>query len=152
VVFDSLNEFLAAVKRGEPKRNLIAVIRPQGPAANKIPELHILNPFLFVLLGRWYKAALKTDRRMSSASGKTPAAIHVTLEAARGGPPGRVRTGNRSRLDAEAGRLEPAGGGGVLRVDAGRGLAGAGGRRAGAVRALPRPGQRNRHGGVRLRA
>jgi phosphogluconate dehydratase len=106
VVFDGQDEFLAAFKRGELERDLIAVVRFQGPAANGMPELHNLSPSLSVLLGRGFKVALVTDGRMSGASGKTPAAIHVTPEAARGGPLARVRTGDLIRLDAEAGRLE----------------------------------------------
>ena len=106
VVFDDQDDFIAAFKRGELERDLIAVVRFQGPAANGMPELHNLSPSLSVLLNRGFKVALVTDGRMSGASGKTPAAIHVTPEAARGGPLARVRDGDLIRLDAETGRLD----------------------------------------------
>jgi phosphogluconate dehydratase len=82
------------------------VVRFQGPVANGMPELHNLSPTLGVLQDRGFKVALVTDGRMSGASGKVPAAIHVTPEAARGGTIARVRTGDLVRLDAEAGVLE----------------------------------------------
>ncbi len=89
----------------------VVVVRFQGPKANGMPELHSLTPTLSVLLDRGLKVALVTDGRMSGASGKVPAAIHISPEAADGGPLARLRDGDIVRLDAEAGRLD------VLRVD-----------------------------------
>ena len=97
---------LAAFKRGELDRDFIAVVRFQGPRANGMPELHSLTPTLSVLLDRGYRVALVTDGRMSGASGKVPAAIHVTPEAAEGGALARVRDGDIIRLDALRGVLE----------------------------------------------
>ena len=84
----------------------MAVVRFQGPKANGMPELHKLTPALAVLQDRGFKVALVTDGRMSGASGKVPAAIHVTPEALDGGPIGRVRDGDMVRVDAKNGRLE----------------------------------------------
>lgn len=106
VVFDSQAELLAAFNAGELERDLVAVVRFQGPAANGMPELHKLTPPLGVLQGRGFKVALVTDGRMSGASGKVPAAIHVTPESHAGGPLGRVQTGDVIRLDARTGSLE----------------------------------------------
>jgi phosphogluconate dehydratase len=106
VVFDDQEELLEAFRRGELDRDFIAVVRFQGPASNGMPELHNLSPTLGVLLDRGFKVALVTDGRMSGASGKTPAAIHVTPEAAEGGPLARIETGDLIRLDAETGRLD----------------------------------------------
>jgi phosphogluconate dehydratase len=106
VVFNDQDELLAAFKRGELDRDFIAVVRFQGPKANGMPELHSLSPTLSVLLDRGRKVALVTDGRMSGASGKTPAAIHVTPEAEAGGPLAYVRDGDMIRLDAERGELE----------------------------------------------
>ena len=106
IVFDDQDELIAAFKRGELDRDFIAVVRWQGPRANGMPELHNLTPTLGVLLDRGHKVALVTDGRMSGASGKVPAAIHVTPEAAAGGAIGKVRTGDIVRLDAEQGVLE----------------------------------------------
>ena len=106
LVFDSQDDFLAAFGRGELDRDFVAVVRFQGPKANGMPELHGLSPPLAVLQDRGRRVALVTDGRMSGASGKTPAAIHVTPETADGGPLGRVRDGDIIRLDAEAGALE----------------------------------------------
>ena len=92
---------MAAFKRGELDRDFVAVVRFQGPKANGMPELHNLTPPLGVLLDRGFKVALVTDGRMSGASGKVPAAIHVTPEAADGGPLAHVRDGDIIRLDAE---------------------------------------------------
>jgi phosphogluconate dehydratase len=105
-VFDDQESFLAAFKAGELDQDFIAVVRFQGPQANGMPELHSLSPALGVLQDRGHKVALVTDGRMSGASGKTPAAIHVTPEAACGGPLARVREGDIIRLDADAGVLE----------------------------------------------
>ncbi|MFN3521589.1 MAG: phosphogluconate dehydratase [Phenylobacterium sp.] len=106
VVFEDQEQVIDAFKRGELNRDFIAVVRFQGPKANGMPELHSLTPTLGVLLDRGFKVALVTDGRMSGASGKVPAAIHVTPEAADGGPLARVRDGDVIRLDAEAGVLE----------------------------------------------
>ncbi|WP_349251959.1 phosphogluconate dehydratase [Azoarcus sp. L1K30] len=106
IVFDSQEALGEAFKRDELKRDFIAVIRFQGPRANGMPELHRLTPFLGVLQDAGHRVALVTDGRMSGASGKVPAAIHVTPEVANGGPLGKVRTGDLLRLDAEAGTLE----------------------------------------------
>ena len=106
VVFDDQDDFLAAFKAGELDKDFIAVVRFQGPKANGMPELHSLSPALGVLQDRGRKVALVTDGRMSGASGKTPAAIHLTPEAAGGGPIGRLRTGDIIRLDADKGVLQ----------------------------------------------
>jgi phosphogluconate dehydratase len=106
IVFDDQDAFLAAFKAGELDRDFVAVVRFQGPKANGMPELHSLSPALGVLQDRGRKVALVTDGRMSGASGKTPAAIHLTPEAADGGPIARIRTGDLIRLDAERGALQ----------------------------------------------
>ncbi|MBL8772773.1 MAG: phosphogluconate dehydratase [Phenylobacterium sp.] len=106
IVFDDQDALLAAHRRGELERDFVAVVRFQGPQANGMPELHSLTPVLGVLQDKGFKVALVTDGRMSGASGKVPAAIHVTPEAAAGGPLARVRTGDVIRLDAEAGVLD----------------------------------------------
>ncbi|MBZ0161880.1 MAG: phosphogluconate dehydratase, partial [Notoacmeibacter sp.] len=105
IVFDSQEQMQAAFKAGELERDFIAVIRFQGPKASGMPELHKLTPALGVLQDRGFKVALVTDGRMSGASGKVPAAIHVTPEALDGGTIGKVRTGDIVRLDAEKGEL-----------------------------------------------
>ncbi len=106
VVFEDQDDLLAAYKRGELNRDFVAVVRFQGPKANGMPELHSLTPPLGVLLDKGFRVALVTDGRMSGASGKVPAAIHVTPEAADGGPLAYVRDGDIIRLDAEAGTLQ----------------------------------------------
>jgi phosphogluconate dehydratase len=106
LVFDDQDDLLAAHKRGELNKDFIAVVRFQGPQANGMPELHSLTPPLGVQLDKGFQVALVTDGRMSGASGKVPAAIHVTPEAAVGGPLAYVRDGDIIRLDAEAGTLE----------------------------------------------
>jgi phosphogluconate dehydratase len=106
VVFHTQDEFLAAFKAGALDRDLVAVVRFQGPRANGMPELHKLTPSLSVLQNKGFKVALVTDGRMSGASGKVPAAIHLTPEAAEGGPIARLQDGDIVRLDAEAGVLE----------------------------------------------
>jgi phosphogluconate dehydratase len=106
LVFHDQDDLLAAHKRGELNRDFIAVVRFQGPQANGMPELHSLTPVLGVLLDKGFKVALVTDGRMSGASGKVPAAIHVTPEAEAGGPLSLVRDGDPIRLDAHAGTLE----------------------------------------------
>jgi phosphogluconate dehydratase len=108
VVFDDQHDFLAAFDRGELGRDLVAVIRYQGPSANGMPELHKLIPALGVLQDRGHQVALVTDGRMSGASGKIPAAIHLTPEAAAGGPLARVADGDVIRVDALSGTLSAA--------------------------------------------
>ena len=105
IVFHSQDALLDAFRRGELERDFIAVIRFQGPRANGMPELHKLTPSLAVLQERGFKVALVTDGRMSGASGKVPAAIHVSPEAASGGPIARVRDGDIIRIDAGSGEL-----------------------------------------------
>ncbi len=105
-VFQDQDEVIQAFKRGELDRDFVAVVRYQGPRANGMPELHNLTPTLGVLLDRGFKVALVTDGRMSGASGKVPAAIHVTPEAACGGPIGQVRDGDVIRVDAHRGVLD----------------------------------------------
>ncbi len=111
-VFDSQEALLEAFAAGELDRaceqqggGLICVVRWQGPQANGMPELHKLTPPLAVLQGKGFRVALVTDGRMSGASGKVPAAIHVSPEAAAGGPLARLRDGDVVRLDADAGLL-----------------------------------------------
>jgi phosphogluconate dehydratase len=106
IVFDEQDDVKAAFERGELERDFVAVVRFQGPKAIGMPELHKLTPALGVLQSRGFKVALVTDGRMSGASGKVPAAIHVTPEAAAGGAIGRIRTGDIVRVDAQAGVLE----------------------------------------------
>ncbi|MBC7992973.1 MAG: phosphogluconate dehydratase, partial [Rhizobacter sp.] len=105
VVFNDQEEMLAAFKAGQLERDFVAVVRFQGPRANGMPELHRLTPPLAVLQGKGFKVALVTDGRMSGASGKVPAAIHVSPEVLANGPLGKVRTGDVIRLDAVAGTL-----------------------------------------------
>jgi phosphogluconate dehydratase len=106
VVFEDQAALQTAFKNGELNRDFIAVVRFQGPKANGMPELHKLTPPLGVLQDRGYRVALVTDGRMSGASGKVPAAIHVTPEAKDGGPIARIRSGDMIRLDAVSGTLE----------------------------------------------
>jgi phosphogluconate dehydratase len=106
VVFDDQEDLLAAFKRGELERDFIAVVRFQGPRANGMPELHQLTPALAVLQDRGFQVALVTDGRMSGASGKVPAAIHISPECAMGGPLAKVRSGDMLLLNAVHGRLE----------------------------------------------
>ncbi|MCA3554728.1 phosphogluconate dehydratase [Aestuariivirga sp.] len=105
-VFHSQEELQAAFRAGELDSDMVAVVRFQGPKANGMPELHRLTPPLAVLQERGYRVALVTDGRMSGASGKVPAAIHLTPEAVDGGPIARIRDGDLIRLDAGAGTLE----------------------------------------------
>jgi phosphogluconate dehydratase len=106
VVFDSQQALLAAFNSGQLQRDFVAVVRFQGPQANGMPELHKLTPPLAVLQGKGFKVALVTDGRMSGASGKVPAAIHVTPEALAGGALAKVRTGDVIVLDARNGILQ----------------------------------------------
>ena len=105
-VFDSQDELHQAFAANEMNQDMVCVVRWQGPRANGMPELHKLTPPMAVLQGKGFKVALVTDGRMSGASGKVPAAIHVSPEAAAGGPLAKVRTGDRIRLDAVAGTLQ----------------------------------------------
>lgn len=105
-VFDSQEALQQAFNAGELQRDVVCVVRWQGPRANGMPELHKLTPPLGVLQSQGFKVALVTDGRMSGASGKVPAAIHVSPEAAAGGPLAKVRDGDSVRLDARAGTLE----------------------------------------------
>ena len=104
-VFDSQDGLHAAFKAGELERDVVVVVRFQGPKANGMPELHKLTPPLAVLQGKGHRVALVTDGRMSGASGKVPAAIHLSPEALAGGPLAKVRDGDIIRLDAKAGTL-----------------------------------------------
>ena len=106
IVFNDQDELMAAFERGELRRDFVAVVRYQGPRANGMPELHKLTPPLGVLQDAGFKVALVTDGRMSGASGKVPAAIHVTPECLAGGPLAKVRDGDVIRLDGEHGVLE----------------------------------------------
>jgi phosphogluconate dehydratase len=106
IVFDSQEQFLKAFKDKQLNRDFVAVVRLQGPRANGMPELHSLTPALGILQDAGHHVALVTDGRMSGASGKVPAAIHVSPEVLAGGPLGKVRTGDMILLDAEEGRLE----------------------------------------------
>lgn len=105
-VFSGQNDVLAAFKAGELERDVIVVVRFQGPAANGMPELHKLTPPLGVLQDRGFKVALVTDGRMSGASGKVPAAIHVSPEAAKGGAIAKLQDGDVVRLCGNTGSLQ----------------------------------------------
>jgi phosphogluconate dehydratase len=111
ICFDDQAELASAFQRGELDRDFVAVVRFQGPRGNGMPELHSLSPTLGLLQDRGRKVALVTDGRMSGASGKVAAAIHVTPEAAVGGPLAKVRNGDVIRLDPHAGSL-------AIKVDA----------------------------------
>lgn len=104
-VFADQNDVLKAFKAGELERDVIVVVRFQGPAANGMPELHKLTPPLGVLQDRGFRVALVTDGRMSGASGKVPAAIHVSPEAKLGGPLAKLRDGDIVRVCAQTGEL-----------------------------------------------
>jgi phosphogluconate dehydratase len=106
LVFHDQNEMQDAFKRGELNRDFVAVIRFQGPKSNGMPELHKLTPALGVLQDKGFKVALVTDGRMSGASGKVPAAIHLTPEAADGGAIAKICDGDIVRLDAVSGHLD----------------------------------------------
>ena len=105
-VFDSQDALLAAFKADQLAGDFVAVVRWQGPRANGMPELHKLTPTLAALQDRGQRVALLTDGRMSGASGKVLAAIHVSPEAASGGALAKLRDGDRVRIDAEAGTME----------------------------------------------
>jgi phosphogluconate dehydratase len=104
-VFDAQDEVIKAFEAGELARDVVVVVRYQGPRANGMPELHKLTPALASLQGKGYRVALVTDGRMSGASGTVPAAIHVTPECLSGGPLAKVRDGDIVRLDSVAGTL-----------------------------------------------
>lgn len=108
-VFETQEDALQAFKDGRLNRDVVLVLRFQGPKANGMPELHSLSPALSVLQDKGFKVAFVTDGRMSGASGKTPAAIHVSPEALAGGPLAYVRDGDVIRLDPEAGVLTTVG-------------------------------------------
>ena len=105
-VFNSQDALQQAFKAGDLDRDVVCLVRWQGPQANGMPELHKLTPPLAVLQGRGFKVALVTDGRMSGASGKVPAAIHVSPEAAAGGPLAKVQDGDLIRLDGIVGTLQ----------------------------------------------
>jgi phosphogluconate dehydratase len=105
-VFATQEAVKAAFQRGEFTSDVVVVVRFQGPRANGMPELHGLTPVLAVLQDRGLRVALVTDGRMSGASGKVPAAIHVCPEAVEGGALARIADGDMLRLDAQAGRLD----------------------------------------------
>ncbi len=105
-IFHDQGAVKTAFQAGEFTQDVVVVVRFQGPAANGMPELHSLTPVLAVLQDRGLKVALVTDGRMSGASGKVPAAIHVAPEAAKGGPLAKLRNGDLVRVDAVAGRLD----------------------------------------------
>jgi phosphogluconate dehydratase len=105
-VFNSQDELLTAFNAGILNKDVVCVVRWQGPQANGMPELHKLTPPMAVLQGQGFKVALVTDGRMSGASGKVPAAIHVSPEAESGGPLARVLDGDVIRMDAVAGTLQ----------------------------------------------
>ncbi len=104
-IYETQEAMLASFAAGELERDVVVVVRFQGPHANGMPELHKLTPPLAVLQGKGFKVALVTDGRMSGASGKVPAAIHVSPEALAGGPLGRLRDGDVVRMDAVSGEL-----------------------------------------------
>ena len=105
IVFDGQEELLAAFDRGELERDFVAIVRFQGPKANGMPELHKLTPPLAVLQNKGFMVAIVTDGRMSGASGKIPAAIHLSPEASAGGALAKVRDGDIIRLNATVGTL-----------------------------------------------
>jgi phosphogluconate dehydratase len=106
LVFTDQQQVLQAYKAGRLARDVVVVVREQGPRANGMPELHKLTPTLSVLQEQGFRVALVTDGRMSGASGSVPAAIHVCPESRNGGALARVRDGDVIRLDARQGSLE----------------------------------------------
>jgi phosphogluconate dehydratase len=105
MIFDSQEELLKAFDDGHLEKDFIAVVRFQGPMANGMPELHKLTPPLSVIQNKGYKVAIVTDGRMSGASGKVPAAIHVSPEAAAGGAIGKIKEGDVIRINAVVGSM-----------------------------------------------
>jgi len=106
VIFNDQDELVQALSTQNFERDFIAVVRYQGPKANGMPELHQLTPHLGVLQDKGFKVALVTDGRMSGASGKVPAAIHMSPEALDGGPLARLRDGDLIELDADKGTVK----------------------------------------------
>ncbi len=106
LVLDDPHELKARFAAGDLDRDVVVVVRFQGPQANGMPELHSLTPILGVLQDRGHRVALVTDGRMSGASGKVPAAIHLSPEAVSGGPIARLLNGDVIRIDGVAGRLD----------------------------------------------
>jgi phosphogluconate dehydratase len=106
LVFETQEAVMHAFKRGLLKQDTVVVVRYQGPRANGMPELHKLTPILGVMQDEGHRVALVTDGRMSGASGKIPAAIHVTPECIGGGPLAKVRNGDRIRVDSHAGTID----------------------------------------------
>jgi phosphogluconate dehydratase len=104
-IFDDQDDVITAFKAGELDRDVVVVVRFQGPRANGMPELHKLTPSLGVLQDKGYRVALVTDGRMSGASGKVPAAIHLSPEALGGGPIGKLCDGDMVRVCAQTGEL-----------------------------------------------
>lgn len=105
IVIDDQNDLVAMHKNGELERDFVAVLRYQGPRANGMPELHKLTPILGALQDKGFKVALVTDGRMSGASGKIPAAIHMHPEAALGGPLAKLKSGDIICVDPETGSV-----------------------------------------------
>ena len=106
IVIDDQNDLVAMHKAGELERDFVAVLRFQGPRANGMPELHKLTPILGALQDKGFKVALVTDGRMSGASGKIPAAIHMHPEAALGGAIAKLKTGDVVKVDPLNGSVE----------------------------------------------
>ena len=104
-IFETEAEVKAAFEAGSLDRDVIVVVRGQGPAATGMPELHSLTPLLSILQDKGFVVALMTDGRMSGASGKVPSAIHMTPEAALGGPIGQLRDGDVVTIDATNGTM-----------------------------------------------
>ena len=106
VVVDDQDQLKAKFEAGELDRDCVVVVRFQGPSANGMPELHKLTPILGTLQDRGFAVALVTDGRMSGASGKVPAAIHISPEASAGGPLAFVHDGDLISIDVQTGSLE----------------------------------------------
>ena len=106
IIFEDQSELISAFNNGGLDGDFVAVVRNQGPQANGMPEMHKLTPYLGLLQDRGQRVALITDGRMSGASGKIPAVIHLTPESASGGPLSRIQNGNIIRLDAHRGTLD----------------------------------------------
>ena len=105
LIFNSQEELLSAFNEGKLERDFIAVVRFQGPKSNGMPELHKLTPPLSIIQNKGFKVAIVTDGRMSGASGKIPAAIHMSPEASAGGAIGKIQEGDIIRLNATVGTL-----------------------------------------------
>ena len=105
MVFDDQNDVKTAYDKGLLNRDVIIVVRFQGPKANGMPELHALSPILSNIQDSGFKVGLLTDGRMSGASGKVPAAIHITPEAIENGIIGKIRNGDEIEIDAISGKI-----------------------------------------------